>query len=160
MPVPEPILRPAHPADIAALAELARRSYRAAFAGILTEAELATRDLAYFRDRFALTWMKVTVLEDAGRLIGFGMLNDGHIDMIFLDPDDTGRGLGRRLMAYLETAGARTLECFADNHAARGFYERVGWRLSETYRRSYLGRDVEFVLYKRDASRKASDMHL
>lgn len=160
MPVPEPILRPAHPADIVALAELAWRSYRAAFADILTEAEFATRDIAYFADRFALTWMKVTVIEADHRLVGFAMLSEAHIDMLFLDPDVTGRGLGRRMMAYLEAAGARTLECFADNRAARGFYERVGWRQSETYTRPYLGRDVEFVRYKRDASRDASGMDL
>lgn len=160
MPVPEPILRPAHPADIAALADLARRAYRAAFADILTEAELATRDIAYFADRFALTWTKVTVIEIAGRLVGFAMLSEAHIDMLFLDPDVTGRGLGRRMMARLEACGARTLECFADNHAARGFYERVGWRLADSYSRPYLGRDVGFVRYKRDASRDTGDVQV
>ena len=149
MPVARPLLRPARPADIAALATLAHRAYAVAFAAILTPAELAERPESYFAERFALTFGKVTVLELDGRLAGFAMLSEAHVDMLFLDPDLTGRGLGRVLLAHLEAEGARTLECFADNANARRFYERFGWRLESAYTRPYLGRDIGFVRYAR-----------
>lgn len=147
MPVPAEILRAARPADVAPLAALAHRAYAAAFAGILTPAELAERPESYFADRFALTLPKVTLLEIDGRLVGFAMRSEAHVDMLFLDPDITGRGHGRRLLDHLVAAGARTLECFADNRGARRFYERAGWRLDDAYSRPYLGRDIAFVRY-------------
>lgn len=147
MPVPAEILRAARPTDVAPLAALAQRAYVAAFAGILTSAELAERPESYFADRFALTLPKVTLLEIHGRLAGFAMLSEAHVDMLFLDPDLTGRGHGRRLLDHLVAVGARTLECFADNHAARRFYERAGWQVSDAYTRPYLGRDFAFVRY-------------
>lgn len=147
MPVPAEILRAARPADVAPLAALAHRAYAAAFAGILTPAELAERPESYFADRFALTLPKVTLLEIDGGLAGFAMLSEAHIDMLFLDPDLTGRGHGRRLLDHLVARGARTLECFADNRGARRFYERAGWRLDDGYIRPYLGRDIAFVRY-------------
>jgi putative acetyltransferase len=146
---PAEILRPARPRDIAALAAVARRSYAVAFAGILTAEELAGRDDAYFADRFALTLDRLTVAERNGRPVGFALVSTGHIDMLFLDPDAAGTGLGRRLLAALEANGARSLECFAANRAARGFYEHLGWRLDDAYTRPYLGRDVAFVRYVR-----------
>jgi putative acetyltransferase len=149
MPAARPILRPARVADVAALATLAHRAYAAAFDHILTAAELAERPESYFAKRFALTLGKVTVLEADGRLAGFAMLSDRHIDMLFLDPDLTGRGLGRLLLSHLEALGAGTLECFAANANARRFYEHLGWRLESAYTRLYLGRDVGFVRYAR-----------
>lgn len=149
MPVPAQILRAATSRDIAPLAALAHRAYAAAFAGILSPAELAERPESYFADRFALTLPKVTLLEVEGRLAGFAMLSESHIDMLFLDPDRTGRGLGAGLLDHLVARGARTLECFADNLRARRFYERHGWTLDAAYHRPYLGRDIGFVRYAR-----------
>ena len=48
------IVRPARADDIPALAAIAERSYRAAFAGILEEEVLTSRDAAFFAARFAV----------------------------------------------------------------------------------------------------------
>jgi putative acetyltransferase len=81
--------------------------------------------------------------------LGFLLMTDGHIDMLFMDPDAGGRGGGALLMQRAETLGAKSLECFRDNHGARRFYERHGWRVEREYEREFAGRSRSFVLYEK-----------
>ena len=90
-------LRAASEADVPALAHVAERSYRSAFAGILEEEVLTRRDAAFFAMRFAETWDRLVVAEDDGNPIGFLLVTDNHIDMLFVDPP--GNRHGRRFAA-------------------------------------------------------------
>jgi putative acetyltransferase len=128
---------------------VAERSYRAAFDEILEHEVLATRDAAFFGARFGEAWERMRVAEDGGRVLGFTLVTDGHIDMIFVDPDAAGSGAGSTLLAQAEAEGARSLECFRDNHAARRFYERRGWRLTREYERAFLGAERAFAFYEK-----------
>ena len=143
-------LRAASEADVPALAHVAERSYRSAFADILEEEVLTRRDAAFFAMRFAETWDRLVVAEDEGNPIGFLLVTDNHIDMLFVDPPAIGMGAGSRLLQFAEQNGARTLECFRHNHAARRFYERHGWRLEREYDRDFAGRSRSFVFYMKD----------
>lgn len=55
------------------------------------------------------------------------------VENVAVDPAWKGRGLGRRMMAWLEAEGRRrgcakiTLDAYASNSAARAFYERLGY---------------------------------
>ncbi len=80
-------------------------------------------------------------------LVGFLLMTDGHIDMLFMDPTAVGRGGGALLLKEAEQQGARSLECFRDNHAARRFYERHGWHMEREYEREFAGKSRSFVLY-------------
>jgi putative acetyltransferase len=142
-------VRPPRDADVEAMAGVAERSYRAGFAEILEPDVLATRDAAFFAGRFSDLLSRMRVAEAAGRVVGFTLVTDGHIEMIFVDPERAGSGAGSALLAQAEAEGARTLECFRDNHAARQFYERRGWRLTREYEREFLGRRRPFVFYER-----------
>ena len=141
------IVRPARAEDIPALAAIAERSYGAAFADILEADVLAGRNAAFFAGRFAASWerMLVAVLDEA--LIGFLLVTDGHIDMLFMDPDASGRGGGALLLREAEARGAKSLESFRDNHRARRFYERHGWLVTREYEREFAGRSRSFVVY-------------
>jgi putative acetyltransferase len=46
--------------------------------------------------------------------------------------------------------GAKSLECFRDNHGARRFYERHGWRVTREYEREFAGRNRSFVFYEKE----------
>jgi putative acetyltransferase len=74
-------------------------------------------------------------------------MSDGHIDMLFMDPTAVGQGGGTCLLKEAERRGAKSLECFRDNHAARRFYERHGWRIEREYDREFAGRSRSFVRY-------------
>jgi ribosomal protein S18 acetylase RimI-like enzyme len=60
--------------------------------------------------------------------------NTGHVFSLYVHPDSQGLGLGRSLLdAAVESLRSEpyeeaTLWVFADNAAAQGFYERLGWR--------------------------------
>jgi len=143
------IVRPARFEDIPALAAIAERSYRGAFSGILEVDVLAGRDAAFFAERFASSWERMLVAVDGDALAGFLLMTDGHIDMLFMDPDAVGRGGGALLLADAEARGAKSLECFRDNDGARRFYERQGWRVTREYEREFAGKSRSFVLYEK-----------
>jgi putative acetyltransferase len=140
-------LRPAAPEDAEALARVAHASFHQAFAGIMSAASLAQRPLAFFAERFSVQWPEVVVALVGGRIVGFSMVRQGHIDMFFVDPLAQARGVGKALLAEAEAGGAKTLECFRDNREARAFYEKHGWRLTSSLRRRFCGEDYDFVTY-------------
>jgi putative acetyltransferase len=141
------IVRPAGADDVPALAAIAERSYRAAFADILEAGVLQSRDATYFAERFASSWEHMLVACSGERPVGFLLMTCGHIDMLFMDPAVSGRGGGLLLLEAAERQGARSLECFRDNHGARRFYERHGWQLEREYDREFAGRSRSFVFY-------------
>ena len=140
-------VRAARPEDVPALAAIAERSYRSAFEGILEPEVLAGRDAAFFAAHFASSWEHMLVALAHEEPMGFLLMTDGHIDMLFMDPRASGQGGGALLLKQAEALGARSLECFRDNHGARRFYERQGWQVSREYDRAFAGRERSFVLY-------------
>lgn len=148
------IIRRARAGDVAAMAEVAARSYASAFARILEARTIAARDAAFFAARFATCWRRMRVAACERCIVGFTLVTACHLDMIFLAPEATGRGIGRALLARVEREGARSLECFAANRAARRFYEREGWRLVRAYARDFAGRPRDFVLYAKPRRRR------
>jgi putative acetyltransferase len=146
------IVRPARLEDVPALAVVAARSYRAAFAPILEPEVLESRDATYFAERFASSWERMLAAEQHGGIVGFLLMTDGHIDMLFMDPAASGQGAGARLLAAAEALGAKSLECFRDNLGARRFYERHGWSITREYDREFAGRSRSFVFYEKEAS--------
>ena len=140
-------VRAARPEDVPALAAIAERSYRWAFEGILEPEVFAGRDAAFFAARFASSCEHMLVALTHEGPMGFLLMTDGHIDMLFMDPRASGQGGGALLLKQAEALGARSLECFRDNHGARRFYERQGWQVSREYDRAFAGRERSFVLY-------------
>ena len=60
--------------------------------------------------------------------------SDLRLEMLFLDPDARGRGLGRALLTYgLEHYAIREVTVNEQNPAALGFYRHFGFR---EYRRT------------------------
>ncbi len=142
------IIRQAVAGDVAATAEVASASYRAAFATILDAAELARRDPASFVPRFTESLERLRVAEMDGRVVGFSLVTGQHLDMLFTDPGAQGSGAGRALLAEAVARGTCTLECFRANIPARRFYEGQGWVLTRGYSRPFAGRVHAFVYYE------------
>lgn len=84
----------------------------------------------------------------------------GQVLSIHVSPQHTGQGVGTRLMqeaiASLAADGytTATLWVVSENHAARRFYERLGWHVDGTTRRVVLavenegGDEVEVIRYR------------
>jgi ribosomal-protein-alanine acetyltransferase len=121
-------LRPATPADLDAIMTLERASFPTdAWSDAMMREELASRHSRYL------------VLEEAGRLIGYGGVravqggSDADIQTIALAAGARGRGRGRGLLrSLLNEAGERGarevfLEVRADNPIAQALYVSEGF---------------------------------
>jgi GNAT superfamily N-acetyltransferase len=139
--------RAATPSDIPALLSLVRRYWEfegiEGFTALRVELTLA-RLLA--EPRLGAAWVAVERGQLAGYLIAVKVLSVEHqgvmaeIDEFFVLPEARSRGAGAGLLAAAEAALAHEgcvrlqLQLGAGNVAARGFYERRGYRARDGYR--------------------------
>lgn len=142
-------IREAVPKDARAIAEIHVRSWQAAYRGQLTDDYLdsLTVDGRLEQHRRSLeeprTGWVTWVADDAGALTGFAVTGPsedadagertGELYAIYLDPEQVGTGLGRRLFEHalqdLRSRGfdTATLWVLETNERARRFYEVAGW---------------------------------
>ncbi|GBF71842.1 GNAT family N-acetyltransferase [Paenibacillus sp. 598K] len=96
---------------------------------------LTEADIAFFRTMVrdqALTSCPVWVASDeAGRPVGFiGKSDNRNIEMLFVDPDHHGKGIGRQLMAYAmaDADYPVAVDVNEQNSGAVSFYQRLGFQ--------------------------------
>ena len=56
----------------------------------------------FFAERFASSWDRMLVACFRRSAVGFLLMTDGHIDMLFMDPAASGRGGGALLLKEAE----------------------------------------------------------
>jgi GNAT superfamily N-acetyltransferase len=127
------VIRRATPADAEGIAAVEVRTFRHAYADIVDPAFLAELDpderASAWHEGLAQTDRTIFVAEAEGRIVGYtSVRDDGNLRTLYVDPVAQGAGVGTRLLAEAEQAGARELEVFAANGHGRRFYEARGWR--------------------------------
>lgn len=74
--------------------------------------------------------------DEAGRPIAFMGVENGSLEMLFIAPDERGKGLGRLLIQYgIENYAVERLTVNEQNPQAKGFYEHMGFQV---YKRTEL----------------------
>ena len=74
--------------------------------------------------------------DDKGRAVAFMRIEDGSLEMLFISPEERGKGLGKRLIQHgIENYAARRLTVNEQNPQAIGFYEHMGFHV---YKRTEL----------------------
>ena len=143
MPTNTEPVRPGEPADAAALACCHHRCWLHAFADLVTPPEAVDqmdpdRNLERFSDWLSpMSDPEVTVVERDGQVVGYSTVVGNELVHLFVDPDQAGRGYGRRLLAAAEEhmvdAGYRMLELhtMVGNDPAIGLYESAGWQMTD-----------------------------
>jgi GNAT superfamily N-acetyltransferase len=137
------LVRPASAADAAAIDEIRRRGWEAAYGALLSADAFADWDAAANTTRIverlrAGSWRAVVAVED-DRVLGFASFgpcrDDGpsgaaELYGLYVDPDRTSGGIGSALLAAATAQLSRPvlLWVLEQNHGARRFYERAGWR--------------------------------
>ena len=107
------------------------RSVRATHA-FLSEAEIA--EIKPFVPQAIAGVETLVVAEKDGVPVGFMGAQDGRLEMLFLDPEVRGQGLGRQLLEYgIAHLDVTELTVNEQNPQAVGFYEHLGFK---TYRRT------------------------
>ena len=121
------------PELVAQLTEVWERSVRATHA-FLTEDGIA--EIKPLVPRAIRGVEALVVTTEGGVPVGFMGAQDGRLEMLFLDPEVRGLGLGRQLLEYgVERLGVTELTVNEQNPQAAGFYEHMGFA---TYRRTEL----------------------
>ena len=146
-------LRPARADEAAALAEVGRASFVAAFGHLYKPDDLAAflaeyRTEAKFREHLADPPTVIEVAESEGRLAAYCLIVRGQkfaeqaeprparpvfVSQLYCAPEMTGRGLGAALLewAIAEARGwgadALQLSVFSENFGAQRFYQRYGF---------------------------------
>ena len=76
------------------------------------------------------------IVAETEKTIGFMGVQNGRLEMLFLAPEERGKGIGKRLLQYgIENYGIIELTVNEQNPQAVGFYEHMGF---ETYKRTEL----------------------
>jgi GNAT superfamily N-acetyltransferase len=140
-------IRPATDDDVPAIATAYITSWKAGYAGLLTDAEIEAQ--AKSRSRYVLGVVECEHKPKAGRL--------PWLQMLYVIPPAWGTGTAKALLnealAAVTRAGHRTtwLEVVEAQTRARRFYEREGWKLDDSIAPTSNGL-FRLLHYRHDAS--------
>ena len=68
--------------------------------------------------------------DETGRPVAFMEIEDGTLEMLFISPEERGKGLGNRLIQYgIENFSVEKLAVNEQNPQAKGFYEHMGFQV-------------------------------
>lgn len=84
----------------------------------------------------ALEWVEHLIVAETGKLIAFMGIQNGRLEMLFITPEERGKGIGKKLLQYgVENYGIFEVTVNEQNPQAVGFYEHMGFK---TYKRTDL----------------------
>ena len=70
------------------------------------------------------------VEDDTGRPVAFTGVEGDTLEMLFISPEERGKGLGKRLIQYgIENYAVEKLAVNEQNPQAKGFYEHMGFQV-------------------------------
>ncbi|MBD8192390.1 GNAT family N-acetyltransferase [Pseudomonas fluorescens] len=80
--------------------------------------------------RYLDSVMLICTKDSRQRITGFAGVAAGKVEMLFIDPQHRGRGLGRQLLWYaIEHLNAEALDVNEQNPQALGFYLKLGFEV-------------------------------
>jgi len=150
----DPLLHPAAPGDVPALAALHARAFPPAEAW----GEVAITTMLRMEGGFGLLARERAGEAPLGFVLARAVAGEAEILTLAVDPDARRRGLGHRLLAETlaeaarRGAGSLFLEVSAENEPARALYHRAGAAVVGRRRRYYAdGTDALVLRFSPDA---------
>lgn len=84
----------------------------------------------------ALEGVEHLIIVEAEKPVAFMGTQNGRLEMLFITPEERGKGIGKRLMQYgFQNYGVTEVTVNEQNSQAVGFYEHMGFK---TYKRTDL----------------------
>ncbi|EKT4523471.1 GNAT family N-acetyltransferase [Pseudomonas putida] len=104
----------------------------------------------YVLRRYLDAVMLVCCKDTAKRIRGFAGVANGRLDMLFVDPDFIGQGIGKRLLRYaVDELNAECLDVNEQNPKALGFYLHEGFEVSGRSETDGLGQPYPLLHMRR-----------
>ena len=83
--------------------------------------------------------------------VGFMGIEDKKLEMLFLAPEERGKGLGKKLLRHgIETFGVNEVTVNEQNPDAVGFYQKMGFSVYKRTEVDEEGRPYPLLWMKRD----------
>lgn len=93
---------------------------------------LKEEDFLYYKKQLPVYFQYVTLIgfEQEGVLVGFMGVAEGNLEMLFVDNDCRGAGIGKRLVEYaISHLKVTKVDVNEQNAQAIGFYKHIGFSL-------------------------------
>ena len=122
-------LQKASPADYNTLLALWEASVRATHDFLNPDDILFFKNIIQQHNAFSLVDL-TCIVDEYNKILGFMGIAEDKLEMLFLDPAERGKGLGKQLMLHaFETYGITKVDVNEQNKAAREFYEYFGFKV-------------------------------
>ena len=95
---------------------------------------LKEEDFLYYKEQLPVYFQYVTLLgfEQEGVLVGFMGIAEGNLEMLFVDNNYRGMGIGKKLITYaISDLQVTQVDVNEQNAQAVGFYKHVGFNVSQ-----------------------------
>ena len=93
----------------------------------------------------------ILAMDESGEPIGFMGIAGKKLEMLFLAPEERGKGLGKKLLRHgIETFGIRTVTVNEQNPDAVSFYKKMGFSVYKRTEVDEEGRPYPLLWMKRD----------
>lgn len=95
---------------------------------------LKKEDFLYYKEQLPVYFQYVTLLgfEQEGVLVGFMGIAEGNLEMLFVDNNYRGMGIGKKLITYaISNLQVTKVDVNEQNAQAVGFYKHVGFNVSQ-----------------------------
>lgn len=99
-----------------------------------THSFLTAKDIAELKPQVLALYLPLVdifVYEQEQQIFGFIGLNVQKIEMLFIDPAQRGKGIGKQLLVYaIQHQGATEVDVNEQNPQALGFYKHMGFKIT------------------------------
>ncbi|MDW3649314.1 MAG: GNAT family N-acetyltransferase [Bacteroidia bacterium] len=95
---------------------------------------LKEEDIRYFKPLILNHYLDAVDLScirnDSGRILGFQGVAEGNLEMLFIHPDQRGKGIGKALLEHaVKKLGITKVDVNEQNEQALGFYLHYGFEV-------------------------------
>lgn len=96
------------------------------------------RDVTFMHDRINAFYPNIIIALHDSHMVGLIVAKEGRISQLFVDQTTRGKNVGQKLLELgeaklvAESTEQASLNCIVGNDAARRFYERNGWQVTQT----------------------------
>lgn len=103
-----------------------------------------------WRDQVETVFLSMVQLycakDEAGKIVGFVGVAEQKIEMLFLDPNTRGKGIGKQLTEFaIQTLQANAVDVNEQNEQAVGFYLKMGFKQVSRSEKDAQGNDYPIL---------------